>query len=400
MKLLIVGNNLSQGGIQTSLLNLLKEVANDNKYEIEVFLFAGNNDRISEIPSNVKVTRGNYLLKLTATSFAEVIKTKNIINIVVRIFLMILARILKPKRYFDFLFKFNKNNLQYDYAISYFNDIPNGYFNKGATYYVLNNVNAKKKVGWIHTDIKMACYDSQYYNREYKDFDYIINVSKHCKKVYDELIPSQKNKSFVIYNFFPIEEIKNKSLEKQDIIKKNQKYINFITVARIDNISKRIDRIIDVAKMLCERKLNNFRWYIIGDGPDFEKIKKIIQQYQLNNNIFLLGNKNNPYAYIRQSDLFILTSDFEGFPMVIGESLTIGTPVLVTNYDSAEEQIKNGYNGIIVKKDTNEIIKILQEILKNKEIIKRLKENVKKQNLDNAIAKKQFDKIFGEIRNE
>ena len=117
MKLLIVGNNLSQGGIQTSLLNLLKEVANDNKYEIDVFLFAGNNDRISEIPSNVKVTRGNYLLKLTATSFAEVIKTKNIINIVVRIFLMILVRILKPKRYFDFLFKFNKNNLQYDYAI-------------------------------------------------------------------------------------------------------------------------------------------------------------------------------------------------------------------------------------------------------------------------------------------
>lgn len=398
MKILIVANNLSQGGIQTSLINLLKEISKDKKYEIELFLFSGENDKINEIPKSVKIIEGNYLLRLTGVSFSEIVRKKNIINIIVRIILMLLVRVLKPKRYFDLLFKFNKNSTCYDYAVSYFNDIPNTYFNKGATYYVLKWVNTKKKVGWVHTDIRQANFDIEYYKNEYKKFDYIINVSKHCKKVYDELIPEQKDKTFVIYNFFSIEDIKTKSIKQQSIIQKSENYKNFITVARIDNVSKRIDRIVDIVNILSKKNMKNFKWYIIGDGPDYKIIKKKVKQNNLEKYIILLGSKKNPYSYIKNSDAFILTSDFEGFPMVVGESLVLGIPIISTNYNSVREQIKNGYNGIIVeKRDSESFSRVLEGILRNNDIITNLKENIQKEPLTNIIAKKQFDEIFGEI---
>lgn len=397
MKILIVANNLSQGGIQTSLLNLLKEISKDSKYEIELFLFSEERNRIKEIPNNVKIIKGNYFLKLTGTSLIEIIKTKNIINIIVRFMLMVLVRLIKPKKYFNLLFKLNKNYIKYDYAVSYFNDIPNTYFNRGATYYVLNFANARRKVAWVHTDIKQAKFNIDYYKKEYNGFDTIINVSNHCKDVYDELIPEQKDKTSVIYNFFPIDEIKNKSMKKQNIINKKEEYMNFITVARIDNISKRINRIVEIVKKLKEKNIKNFKWYIIGDGPDYKNIEKAIKEENLEENIILLGNKSNPYPYIKASDLFILTSDFEGFPMVIGESLILGTPILTTNYDSAKEQITDGINGIIVEKDTEKIAQELENILANKEILKKFKKNIKKEKITNTVAKKQFDKIFGEV---
>lgn len=396
MKLLFVANNLSQGGIQKSLINLLKEVSKDKKYEIDLFLFSTRSDLLKEIPSGINIIKGNYFLDLTAVSFKEVIQTKNLVNIVVRILLMILVRIVKPKKYFDLLFKLNKISKEYDYAISYFNDIPSTYFNKGATYYVLNNVNAKRKVGWIHTDIEKAKFDIKYYKNEYKDFDYIINVSEHCKRVYDKLVPEQTDKSFVINNFFSIENIKSKSLEVQDIIKKKDNNTIFITVARIDNISKRIDKIIDIARILLKENITNFTWYILGDGPDYNKIKEAVKEYNLSDYIILLGNIENPYPYMRAADLLVVTSDFEGFPMVVGESLCVRTPVLSTNYDSAEEQIKDGKNGILVNKEVNDITKEIVKILKNENIIKDLKNNLEKEKISNEITKNQFDKIFGD----
>lgn len=397
MKLLIVANNLSQGGIQTSLLNLLKVISKNQKYEIDLFLFSNKSNLVKEIPKNVKIIKGNYFLNLTAQSFREVIKTRNPISIVIRVLLMMLVRIIKPKKYFSLFFTLNKNLKEYDYAISYFNDIPATYFNKGATYYVLNYTRAKKKVGWIHTDIEKAQLDVKYFKNEYSDFDYIINVSRHCKDVYDRLIPEQQEKSFVIYNFFPIKDIQRKSLQEQGTIKKQDCKINFITVARIDNISKRIDKIVNIVEKLLNKNIKNFKWYILGNGPDYNMIKEQVILRKLENHIILLGNIENPYPYIKAADMLVLTSDFEGFPMVIGESLCIGTPILTTNYDSVEEQIINGYNGIVVNKDEEALLRKIEEIINDKTIITSLEKNIQKKKLSNDIAQKQFDEIFGEI---
>lgn len=396
MRILIVANNLSQGGIQTSLLNLLKVISKDLNVEIDLFLFSDKSDLKKEIPQNINVIVGHYLLKLTAMSFKEVIATKKIVDIIIRGILIIIARICKPKKYFKLLFRREKNNKKYDYAISYFNDIPSSYFNKGATYYVLNNTHSSKKVGWIHTDIEKAKFNIQYYKDEYNDFDYIINVSKHCKEVYDKLIPEQKNKTFVVYNFFDIEGIRKKSLEMQNtIVKENNKTI-FITVARIDNISKRIDKIIKIADRLVKENIKNFVWYIVGNGPDYYKIKQEINLRKLEDYIILLGSKQNPYPYIKAADMFILTSDFEGFPMVVGESLCLEVPVLTTNYDSAKEQISDGFNGFIVNNDENDIYQKIKKILRNNKIITELKNNIKKNTISNDIAKQQFYNVFGE----
>lgn len=395
MNLLIVANDLSKGGIQTALMNLLKEISKDKRYNIDLFIFSDNSNTINEVPKNVKIIKGNYFLKLSSTAFKDIIKTRNIIKIAIRIMLMILVRIIKSDKYYKMIFALNRNEKEYDYAISYFNDIPNSYFNRGATDYVLDFARAAKKVGWIHTDIEKAKFDIKYYEKKYERFDYIINVSEHCRNTYNRLLPKQAKKTRVIYNFFPIDEIYKKSKEEQNIIKKNKKYLNLITVARIDNISKRIDRVINVANKLVEKKKDNFHWYIIGDGPNFLEMKEKIKKNKLEKNVVMLGMIENPYPYIKASDVFVLTSDFEGYPMVIGESLILNTPVVVTNYDSASEQIENGYNGFIVGMRENEILSKLEEILEDPLIIGKLEHNIKNRKLTNDVAKSQFEKIFG-----
>lgn len=80
--------------------------------------------------------------------------------------------------------------------------------------------------------------------------------------------------------------------------------------------------------------------------------------------------------------------------MVVGESIILGTPVLTTNYDSAEEQIKQGYNGIIVEKNVEKIYLKIKELLIDNTKIQYLKNNIDKTNFSNNKAIKQIDTIF------
>lgn len=310
-KILFVANNLKSGGMQTALINLLRYLSKNENYNIDLFLFSTNSEKIKDIPQNVNIIKGNYFLDLTAHSFKEIINSKNIINIFVRLLLIVLARIIKPDKLYKLLFNISKNMKEYDIAVSYFNDSTNTYFNRGATDYVLNHCKAKKKIGWIHNDIEKAGWDIEYYKKKYCQFDYIVNVSNYCKEVYDRLIPEQKEKSLVVYNIFPIQYIREKANDKQNEIIENNEKINIITVARLVLKQKRIDRIIEVSKKLIDNNIENFRWFVIGDGEDYNIIKKLIVDYELTNKVILLGDKKNPYPYIKASDLFVLTSDYE-----------------------------------------------------------------------------------------
>lgn len=394
MKILLVAQNLQIGGVQTSLVNLLQELSKDESIELHLFVFS-KGSLLSHIPKVVKVFYGNYLLRLVATPFAAVRKARNIFDITVRIFCMLLVRLLGSKRFYRLLFRLQNRLQEYDIAISYFNDVPNNYFNQGTNLFVDEFTNAKMKLAWIHNDPILAKFDHEYCKNLYRNFDRLVHVSEACKEKFDSFLPEYKSKSVVVYNFFQVEVIKRKSTEYKPFDSNNET-INIVTVGRIDNYQKRLEKVVEVSHLLSKAGIRNFKWRVVGEGPDLNKNIQLTNELGVYDLVEFVGNRENPYPFIRNSDIFVLTSAFEGYPMVVEESLILGVPVVATCYAAAREQIEQGITGIIVDMETDKIFEVIKELLLNPSRITKMVENLQIKEFSNRRALKQLMSILNE----
>jgi glycosyltransferase involved in cell wall biosynthesis len=391
MKILFVAQNLQMGGIQKALINTLKELNSKNEqkhntFEIDLFVF-GDGILAKELPNNINVYRGSLLLRLISTPFFVVKDSGNLHHIILRVLCMVLVRIIGSEKLYRLLFRWQNKLSRYDYAISYFNDVQNGYFNRGTSQFVDEFVVSNKKIAWMHTDPLKAGYNRNSLINTYKDFHGIVCVSEANKKNLIELMPEFMEKIFVVNNFFPIEEIKTKAM---CYIPFEKKEFDIVSVGRIDNSTKRFHLIPEICKMLKDVSITNFHWRIVGDGPDLEKNKQLANVLGVSDLVEFVGQKDNPYPFINSSDLFVLTSAYEGYPMVVLESLILGTPVLTTNYSSVSEQVVDGYNGTITGMELADIYEQIKNILIHPEILFRMKQNLKNDNFSNDRVLQQF----------
>ena len=211
---------------------------------------------------------------------------------------------------------------------------------------VANNISAIKKIGWVHPDMGCIGLDVRAGRNLIDKLDYVVAVSESGCKSLKKFFPHAQSKIIYIENMMDCESIIERSSERVDDMPKLDGYTIIVTVCRITNDSKRIDRIIKVASILKDKDFK-FRWYIIGDGPDFLLIKELISRYNLMDNVLMLGSKINPLPYIIRADCFVLTSQFEGKPVVVEEAKILHTPVIVTEYSSAKMQITSD-KGVVV----------------------------------------------------
>ncbi|MED1204717.1 glycosyltransferase [Heyndrickxia acidicola] len=394
--MLIVAQNFQVGGIQRSLINMLEILSEESNIDIDLFVF-GDGPLLKEVPKSINIIQGKRSLRLITTPMSVVNKSKKVLDIFIRISFMVKVRLRGSKTIYQSLFKKEKRLKKYDIAISYFNDVPGNYFNQGTNQYVDEFVKAKKKVAWIHTDPVIANFDKNECKLKYKNFDQIVCVSNACSNKFKEFLPEYANKVETVYNVFPINKIKILGSEKLNQIKDNK--ISLVTVARIDNTTKRINIIPEIVNKLVKNNIKNFKWTVVGDGPDLVSITERVKDLGIGNYVELVGNKSNPYPYIKSSSLFVLVSKFEGYPMVICESLILGTPVLTTNFAAASEQISNGDNGIITSFDEDSIFYELHRILKDRNEIEKMERYISNNLYSNTVAKKQLKSIL-EIKDE
>ena len=303
------------------------------------------------------------------------------------------VRIIGSKKFYRDLFKMQAELGNYDVAISYFNDIPNSYFNRGTNQYVEEFIKAPIKVAWVHTDPEKAMFNYEECVEIYRSFDKIICVSEACKKKFAEFLPQYEAKTGVVYNIFPVNEIKEMATEY--IPFNHNGLINLVSVGRIDNKTKRFNLIPEICKRLSNFGITNFYWRIVGSGHRLESNRKLVTELEVDDYVEFVGERTNPYPFIKSSHLFVLTSAYEGFPMVIGESLLLETPVLTTNYAAVNEQVKMGVNGIVVDQDIDSIVSGLRQLLTNQELIERMAEGMKEHPFTNRIANTQLKHAIG-----
>ena len=198
-KVLFVAQKMAVGGIPASMVNLLQYIEEKypDEYDIDLFVFS-NAAAMRKIPDSVNVILGKKRLSLAATSFANVLKSKNPVDIFIRVMLMVYVRIIGSEAFYRKLFEKQRATKKYDVAVSFFNDAPNNYFNQGTNLYVADYVEADEKAAWIHNDPIEMGFSKDHCTSVYKKFDKIYCVSGAVKEKFDLLVPEYRERTIVM----------------------------------------------------------------------------------------------------------------------------------------------------------------------------------------------------------
>jgi glycosyltransferase involved in cell wall biosynthesis len=243
-------------------------------------------------------------------------------------------------------------------------DLAVAYIEGGAAYYVKEFVNADRKAGFIHIDYKEAGYTRKLDKNCYLSFDRIFTVSDEVKGVFSEVYPELTDRIEVFHNLLDIEGIKHKA-ELPGGFDDDFDGLRIVTVGRL-NLQKSFDVSIDAMKLIKDAGIRA-RWYVLGEGDQREFLESRIEMLGLKEDFILLGNRANPYPYVKQCDLYVHASKFEGKSIAIQEARILGKPIVVTDCSGNREQINDGMDGRICDFDSNAIAETVIEMLKDKD---------------------------------
>lgn len=218
-----------------------------------------------------------------------------------------------------------------------------------------HNLSARK-IAWVHNDIGSvfgtgikAKLKRKMDEAIYSKYETLVFVSKENLENFERTYPTIKENKTVIYNYIEKENILKKAEQPQEELYELHK-INFVTVARLVP-QKGIDRLVNVHTKLLQEGLEH-QIYVIGDGPEKEKLEQMIQKNKIEKSFILLGKRENPYPYIKNADYFCLFSRFEGYGMVLEEAKILDKPILIT--DTAAREAVIGYEESTIAKNTEE----------------------------------------------
>lgn len=239
--------------------------------------------------------------------------------------------------------------------------------------HVHNNHENMRKFG-----IKTFLYNSVSYK-----FSSIIWVSKSAFDSYY----FKKNiidKSIVLYNVVDEEEINKKASSDNNCYDYDVVYIGRLTY------QKNPERLIEIANSISKEH-PDFKMAIVGDGDLKYSIEKMIRANNLEKNVFLLGFMNNPYKVLKQSKMLILTSRFEGTPMVALEAMSLGIPIISTFTDGMVDILEDGNNGFLCN-DNDEFVRIIERYINDNQEISLIKRNTlkKSKEINNKIKYKEI----------
>ncbi|MHC1721044.1 MAG: glycosyltransferase [Clostridiaceae bacterium] len=388
MRLLIVNTHMKVGGNRSSLLNLLKNIDLQNN-EVDVFLFVHDEEAKQEFSEirGVRLLKEPYMLSMLYTPFKAYARKKDIFRMAAKTLITGLLKLAGTKRTLRFVMLFQRTLGYYDVAISYAHDKWIGGFYGGCNDFVKKKVRAGRKIAWIHNDPSRLGFTEDICEKTYRGFDRIVCVSQACKEKFDVIAPRFRNRSVVVYNMFGIDEIRHKSLDCNPY---DYEGFKIVTVARMFNLQKRIDRAVECCRRLKNEGISGFRWYMVGDGQDFKWLRCKVAEESLQDFIVFTGYKSNPYPYMKWADILVLTSEYEAHGMVLTESMIAGTPVIVTGYREAAEFVKDNLNGTITDNSTEGVYAAVKDVLLNKDNLIPFREYITKQDFSNDVAVEQF----------
>lgn len=331
--------SMQGGGAEKVLLDLLANI-DKSRYEIELLIVFRTGALLDRLPSDIPVT------------FLYPGKPKGVRRIIEH---FVAGR--------DFLYNRDAQRFasgkHWDVIIS---------FMEGPALKIHNCIadKADRNITWVHINLgvthwtKFLYHDDKDEASDYHVMDNIVFVSNGAKQAFSDKFGITGDHLKVIHNIIPVETIRERAKE----FKVEKDKFTLCTVGRLVE-QKRFDRLLEAVSILIKRGLD-FRLWILGAGKLEAELKAKSKQLGLDDYVYFLGFQSNPYPYLSAADIFVLSSDTEGYPTVVCEAISLGKPIVSTDITGSRELLENGI-GILTDTTAEALADGILSLMNNKE---------------------------------
>lgn len=378
-KIIFMLINMNVGGTEKALLNMISEMPKE-KYDITIFMLEEYGEFLDFIPNevNIEYLKDYKNIKdeinkppiLTSIKFLMQGKFLKALSV---FFLHALTKILKDRSlYFKYLLNgYIVIDKGYDVAVAYAGPMD------FISYFVVNKIKAKKKIQWIHFDVTKIGFNRKFANKIYSAFDKVFVVSDEAENKLTEMVPEIKEITEVFHNIVSSTMIDSESRKGTGF---NDEFdgIRILTVGRLTREKGQ-----DMAIHALSRLVNDgykVRWYCVGEGNLRREYESLIEDLGLTDKLILLGTRLNPYPYIKNCDIYVQPSRYEGYCITLIEARCLNKPIVVTNVNGAKEQIVNGETGLIVEINEYEIYNAVKKLLNSIELSRDFSQKLASEN--------------------
>ncbi|MBQ4141546.1 MAG: glycosyltransferase [Clostridia bacterium] len=384
-KILIVNNNMKVGGVQKSLYNLLWET--DGEFDVTLCLFKKTGEYADKLPSSVKVVEARGAFRYLGISQGEC-KGADIIK---RGFLAALCRVFGRKKTLSWMRYFQPTlDEKYDCAISFLHNGRPKAFYGGTQDFVLDCVNADKKVAFLHGDYRNCGADNPENNSDMTRFDLIAACSDGCRRAFESVLTHLKDKCITVRNFHRFDEIC--SMADEEPVTYDQNYVNIVMVARLSH-EKGIDRALYALKSAIDLGIAA-RLHIVGGGGERSSLVTLAEGLNISDSVFFYGEQANPYRYMKNADMLLLCSYHEAAPMVIDEARCLGVPILTTETTSSYDMVTDMECGWVCENTQSALTDTFIRVISDKDGLESVKGRLKSKSADNSVALEQFRSLL------
>lgn len=385
MKILVVMHGIDGGGAEKSLVSFLTTL--DMRYgsdiDVDLLLFKPEGLFLNQIPKNCnRLTEPKEVFAMSYSPLKKMFWSK-----------ISLKGLMGKTAHYISRIKKNDSQLSdiqamwshwkpyipsvkghYDVAISYMHGVTN--------YFVIDKCDADKKYLYIHHEYEKMNENAQFDYSYFKKADAIITVSSKCIQSIVNVHPELKDKVVCIENIHSAALIRKMATEgiTREFENKDN-CIKIVSIGRITDV-KRFDRAVEAAKILKDRGID-FIWVLLGRGNLENELKKLVKSLGLEKEFILIGVKANPYPYINNADIFVQTSDNEGKSMVIDEAKILEKPIVVTNYMTVRDVIRDGENGVVADFTPESVAEKIMMIINDSSLKDRIISNLKHETIGN-----------------
>ncbi len=365
------------GGVERSLLGLLDAI-DYSKYEVDLFIYRHSGELMQYINPSVNLMPQVDAYTTLTRPILEIVKEGYFSIAAARVLAKLKTRSVRRDATDISIFQCvadlttpllpNISDKVYDLAISFIT--PHNI--------VRDRVKARRRAAWIHTDYSTVKLNAKAEIRAWGAYDYIVAISEEVKHGFLSLFPSLEPKIVQLENILSSQFVKSQA--QQECSVKMEGDVKLLTVGRFCH-AKAFDNAVRICAELVKMGVG-VKWYAIGYG-DRATIERAIKECSMQDHFIILGKRTNPYPYMKQCDIYVQPSRYEGKAVTVREAQMLLKPAVITAYATSASQLCDGVDGVIVPMDIQGAAQGIKRLIDDTQLQQSLIANCRKGDFGN-----------------
>lgn len=373
---------MESGGVSKSMSSLLN-VIDTELYDVDVLITNPSGVFMELIPNKINIIsdkKTQYLFSSFPGNLKLLLQNGYFIAFILRLLVGLTMKINKGYGGWILSRMICKIDKKYDLAIDY-----NG---QHQLYYLVDFINAKKKVSFFHSDYSQWDYYYAMDKKYYSKVDRVFTISEICVSSLKKYFPKVESKIELFENISSPTIIQKLSKQEEVTLHEN-------SILSVGHLSKQkgTPLAFKVAKELKAKGIK-FKWYFIGKNSNDLDYKALAKEYDIEDEIEFLGILVNPYPYLKATKIVTHLSEFEGRSIALDEAKILEKPIIVTRFSTVLDQFQDKYNATICNFNAVEIANSIEELFNNQELCNKYSSNLSFENIDNTSEIKKLYKLI------